>query len=64
MLNRIERGERDLDITAQKVLARYVGWGGLADVFDEEKGGQWKEVRSFLKRTYRRQNMKLQENLL
>lgn len=49
MLNRIERGERDLDITAQEVLARYVGWGGLADVFDEEKGGQWKEVRSFLK---------------
>ena len=30
MLNRIERGERDLDITAQEVLARYVGWGGLA----------------------------------
>ncbi|HEN9890110.1 TPA: DEAD/DEAH box helicase family protein [Streptococcus agalactiae] len=49
MLNRIERGERDLDITAQDVLARYVGWGGLADVFDEEKGGQWKEARSFLK---------------
>ncbi|HGD4367222.1 TPA: DEAD/DEAH box helicase family protein [Streptococcus agalactiae] len=49
MLNRIERGERDLDITAQEVLARYVGWGGLADVFDEEKGGQWKEARSFLK---------------
>lgn len=49
MLNRIERGERDLDIIAQEVLARYVGWGGLADVFDEEKGGQWKEVRSFLK---------------
>lgn len=49
MLNRIERGERDLDITAQEVLARYVGWGGLADVFDEEKGGQWKEARRFLK---------------
>ncbi|VGV13366.1 helicase [Streptococcus pyogenes] len=49
MLNRIERGGRDLDITAQEVLARYVGWGGLADVFDEEKGGQWKEARSFLK---------------
>lgn len=49
MLNRIERGERDLDITAQEILARYVGWGGLADVFDEEKGGQWKEARSFLK---------------
>ncbi|MDX5004605.1 MULTISPECIES: helicase-related protein [Streptococcus] len=49
MLNRIERGERDLDITAQEVLAKYVGWGGLADVFDEEKGGQWKEARVFLK---------------
>ena len=49
MLNRIERGERDLDITAQEVLAKYVGWGGLADIFDEEKGGQWKEARSFLK---------------
>ncbi|CQH34522.1 helicase-related protein [Streptococcus agalactiae] len=49
MLSRIESGQRELDSTAQEVLARYVGWGGLADVFDEEKGGQWKEVRSFLK---------------
>ncbi|OXZ30011.1 helicase [Finegoldia magna] len=49
MLNRVENGQRELDSTAQEVLARYVGWGGLADVFDEEKGGQWKEVRSFLK---------------
>ena len=49
MLNRIERGERDLDITAQEVLARYVGWGGLADVFDESKEGQWEVARNFLK---------------
>ncbi|MEN4336576.1 helicase, partial [Streptococcus pyogenes] len=49
MLSRIESGQRELDTTAQEVLARYVGWGGLADVFDEEKGGQWKEARSFLK---------------
>ena len=49
MLNRIERGERDLDITAQEVLARYVGWGGLSEVFDESKEGQWKEARAFLK---------------
>lgn len=49
MLSRIESGQRELDSTAQEVLAKYVGWGGLADVFDEEKGGQWKEVRSFLK---------------
>lgn len=49
MLNRVESGERELNSTAQEVLAKYVGWGGLADVFDEEKGGQWKEARSFLK---------------
>ena len=49
MLSRIESRQRELDSTAQEVLARYVGWGGLADVFDEEKGGQWKEARSFLK---------------
>lgn len=49
MLSRIESGQRELDSTAQEVLTRYVGWGGLADVFDEEKGGQWKEARSFLK---------------
>ncbi|HHS2824899.1 TPA: helicase-related protein [Streptococcus agalactiae] len=49
MLNRVESGQRELDSTAQEVLAKYVGWGGLADVFDEEKGGQWKEARVFLK---------------
>ncbi|WP_153052669.1 hypothetical protein, partial [Streptococcus suis] len=49
MLSRIESRQRELDSTAQEVLARYVGWGGLSDVFDEEKGGQWKEARSFLK---------------
>lgn len=49
MLNRVESGQRELDSTAQEVLARYVGWGGLSEVFDESKGGQWKEARSFLK---------------
>ena len=49
MLNRVEKGERDLDITAQETLSKYVGWGGLADVFDESKDGQWKEARAFLK---------------
>lgn len=49
MLNRVESGERELDITAQEVLAKYVGWGGLSDVFDESKEGQWKEARAFLK---------------
>ncbi|MBR8823272.1 hypothetical protein IX293_001539 [Fusobacterium necrophorum] len=49
MLNRLESGQRELDSTAQEVLARYVGWGGLSEVFDESKEGQWKEARSFLK---------------
>ncbi|HEM4107017.1 TPA: DEAD/DEAH box helicase family protein [Streptococcus suis] len=49
MLSCIESGQRELDSTAQEVLAKYVGWGGLSEVFDESKGGQWKEARSFLK---------------
>lgn len=49
MLSRIESGQRELDSTAQEVLAKYVGWGGLADVFDESKEGQWEVARSFLK---------------
>lgn len=32
----------------QEVLARYVGWGGLSDVFDETKHGQWEEARNYL----------------
>lgn len=49
MLNRVESGQRELDSTAQEVLARYVGWGGLSEIFDESKEGQWKEARAFLK---------------
>lgn len=48
MLKRLESGERELDINAQETLARYVGWGGLSDVFDENKDGQWKVAREFL----------------
>ncbi|CYV40995.1 helicase-related protein [Streptococcus suis] len=49
MLSRIESGQRELDSIAQEVLAKYVGWGGLADVFDESKEGQWEAARNFLK---------------
>ena len=49
MLKRIERGDRELDINAQDVLSKYVGWGGLSSVFDEEKGGSWETARNFLK---------------
>lgn len=37
------------DTNAQEILAKYVGWGGLADVFDENKDGKWSEARIFLK---------------
>lgn len=49
MLKRLESGERELDLIAQEILAKYVGWGGLSDVFDEDKKGQWEEARKFLK---------------
>ena len=49
MLKRVESGQRELDSTAQEVLVKYVGWGGLSEVFDESKEGQWKEARAFLK---------------
>ena len=49
MLNRVESGQRELDSIAQETLVKYVGWGGLPDVFDESKEGQWEVARSFLK---------------
>ena len=39
----------DIGIEEQKKLAKYVGWGGLADVFDDSKTGQWDEARTYLK---------------
>lgn len=48
-LNQVEKGERVLDVDVQEVLAQYVGWGGLSEVFDESKTGQWLEAREYLK---------------
>lgn len=49
LLKSIENGKKELDISAQEVLSKYVGWGGLSEVFDDSKEGQWKEARNFLK---------------
>lgn len=38
-ISMLNREERELDILAQEVLAKYVGWGGLSEVFDESKTG-------------------------
>ena len=35
----------------QKTLAKYVGWGGLSEVFDDSKTGQWDDARKYLKST-------------
>lgn len=49
MLKRLENENRSPKEYEQAYLADYLGWGGLADVFDEEKGGQWLEARNILK---------------
>ena len=41
--------EREAADDEKIALSKYVGWGGLADVFDENKSGQWEEARNFLK---------------
>lgn len=45
----LEKENRNATLEEQEVLSRYVGWGGLADTFDENKTGQWQGVRDFLK---------------
>ena len=45
----LEKEERNATKDEQEVLAKYVGWGGLSDVFDESKKGQWQSAREFLK---------------
>ena len=49
ILKKIEKGDLTLNADTQETLAKYVGWGGLADVFDESKEGQWLTARAFLK---------------
>ncbi len=45
----IESENRSATEQEKDILAKYVGWGGLADVFDESKKGQWESSREFLK---------------
>ena len=45
----IENENRSATEQEKEILAKYVGWGGLADVFDENKKGQWESSREFLK---------------
>ena len=49
LLKQLEKeNNRQATPQEQEILSKYVGWGGLADVFDENKGGQWSKARNFL----------------
>ena len=47
LLKTLEKEDRIPSDEEKDILAGYIGWGGLADVFDEEKEGQWLEARNF-----------------
>ena len=49
VLKQLDKENRNASKEEQDILSKYVGWGGLSDVFDEERGGQWQEARMFLK---------------
>ncbi|KXA00256.1 MAG: SNF2-related protein [Peptostreptococcus sp.] len=49
VLKALEKENRSARKDEQEILAKYIGWGGLSDVFDEVKEGQWLEARNFLK---------------
>ena len=51
ILKQIEKEKRYATETEQEILAGYVGWGGLADVFDETKSSwskEYLELKNFL----------------
>lgn len=51
LLKKLESENRNADEDEQEVLARYVGWGGLADAFDENKSSwsnEYHELKSLL----------------
>ena len=49
VLKTLEKENRSARKDEQEILAKYIGWGGLSDVFNEEKEGQWLDARNFLK---------------
>ena len=48
-LKLLEKENRNATYEEQIILSKYIGWGGLADTFNESKSGQWEEARKFLK---------------
>ena len=51
VLRELESEERNATSEEQEILSRYVGWGGLADAFDENKtnwAGEFRELHAAL----------------
>lgn len=48
LLKELEKEDRNATKEEQDILSRYVGWGGIADAFDERKDN-WKSERERLK---------------
>ena len=48
LLKKIENEDRNATVDEQEILSHYVGWGGIADAFDERKEN-WKGEREKLK---------------
>lgn len=49
ILKELEKKERFATKEEQLILSKYVGWGGLSDIFDETKKGQWQTAREEIK---------------
>ena len=48
LLKKLENENRNATLEEQEILSYYVGWGGIADAFDERKNN-WKDEREELK---------------
>lgn len=59
-LFKLESENRNATTEEQEILSNYVGWGGLADAFDPDKGN-WAQEYQTLKTCFPRMNMLRQE---
>ena len=58
MLFNVEAENRNASENEQEILAGYLGWGGLVDVFDESKSGQYGKKSELLsKRKFKRRRL-------
>ena len=64
VLKTLEKENRPATLDEQETLAKYVGWGGLSDAFDDKKADSGKKQENSLKKILRRLNTKSAESTL